>query len=68
MKTKKKIEVWKLEDVKVEDIDMKDYPDFCDAFIASATLNGIELTDEELNEVNEDYDYLYSQIENTLYE
>jgi len=67
MKTKKKIEVWKLEDVKVEDIDMKDYPDFCDAFIASATLNGIELTDEELNEVNEDYDYLYTQIENTLY-
>jgi len=67
MKTKKKIEVWKLEDVKVEDIDMKDYPDFCDAFIASATIDGRELTDEELNEVNEDYDYLYSQIENTLY-
>ena len=67
MKTKKKIEVWKLEDVKVEDIDMKDYPDFCDAFIASATIDGRELTELELNEVNEDYDYLYSQIENTLY-
>ena len=67
MKTKKKIEVWKLEDVTVEDIDMKDYPDFCDAFIASATIDGRELTDEELNEVNEDYDYLYTQIENTLY-
>ena len=67
MKTKKKIEVWKLEDVKVEDIDMKDYPDFCDAFISSATIDGRELTELELNEVNEDYDYLYSQIEKTIY-
>jgi hypothetical protein len=42
--------------VTVQDIDFKDYPDFCDAFIESAIWEdtGEDLTDDELDQVNED--------------
>ena len=37
-------------DVEVENLDMKDYPDFCDAYISSATFecNKKPLTDNQL--------------------
>tara|TARA_B100000161_G_scaffold229727_1_gene176780 strand:- start:30 stop:260 length:231 start_codon:yes stop_codon:yes gene_type:complete len=42
-------------DVKVDGIDMKDYPDFCDAYIDSAKFvsSGKELTDVELEQLQE---------------
>lgn len=41
--------------IEIEDIDTKDYPDFADAFISHAKWNnGVELTDEELDELNEE--------------
>jgi hypothetical protein len=45
----------RLTDVTVQDIDFKDYPDFCDAFIESASWEdtGEELTDDELEAVND---------------
>tara|TARA_R100001244_G_scaffold52352_2_gene45414 strand:- start:276 stop:461 length:186 start_codon:yes stop_codon:yes gene_type:complete len=49
----------KIDNVEVEDIDMKDYPDFCDAFIAYADYNGKEMTDKQLDELNDDSDYVY---------
>ena len=46
----------RLTDVTVQDIDFKDYPDFCDAYIESASWEdtGEELTDDELEAVNND--------------
>ena len=46
----------RLTSVTVQDIDFKDYPDFCDAFIESAVWEdtGEPLTDDELEQVNED--------------
>lgn len=39
----------------VEDVDMRDYPKFCDAFISYAeTVDGRELTEEELEALNLD--------------
>lgn len=54
----------KIVDVVVTDIDTKDYPDFCDAYIAEAWCENdegkfIKLTDEELDELNEDRDFVY---------
>ena len=45
----------RLTDVTVQDIDFKDYPDFCDAYIESASWEdtGEELTDDELEAVND---------------
>ena len=42
-------------DIEIENIDMKDYPDFCDAVIGSAKFKGtgIELDDNELVELQE---------------
>jgi len=38
--------------IEIEDIDMKDFPDFCDAFVSYAEFeDGTELTDEQLDEL-----------------
>ena len=50
-----KIDVNKLENIEVDGIDTRDYPDFVDAFISYAEMDGVELTDEQLNELNDDY-------------
>ena len=46
----------RLTDVTVQDIDFKDYPDFCDAFVESASWEdtGEALNDDELEAVNND--------------
>lgn len=46
----------RLIDVTVQDIDFKDYPDFCDAYIESASWEdtGQALNDDELEAVNND--------------
>jgi hypothetical protein len=56
-----------IENVQVEGIDFADYPDFCDAFIASADRNGTPLNEEELEELNEDKDFVYECINKQLY-
>jgi len=56
-----------ISDVVVEDIDTKDYPDFVDAFIASALYDGKEMTDAQLEEINEDGDFIHEQTMNQLY-
>ena len=56
-----------IEDVAVDGIDYSDYPDFCDAFIASATYTGKPMSDEMLDTLNEDYDFVYESVENYLY-
>ena len=40
----------------VENIDGRDYPDFCDAFIAACDIDGRPATEEELDLLNEDSD------------
>jgi len=40
-----------VQSIQIEDVDYKDYPKFCDAFISFAEYeDGTELTDEELEE------------------
>jgi hypothetical protein len=56
-----------IDNVKVEGIDTKDYPDFCDAFIASADYGGEPMTDEQLEELNNDRDYVYECVQNHLF-
>lgn len=56
-----------IEDVEVDGIDTRDYPDFCDAYIASATYMGREMTEEELEVLNDDRDYVYEKVQDRLY-
>jgi len=62
-----KLDYSKIEDVTVDGIDTRDYPDFCDAFISSATYDGRDMTDEELDALNQDYDYVYARVMDKLY-
>ena len=57
----------KISDVEVEGIDTADYPDFCDAFIASADYDGREMTDMELDTLNDDSDFVYGAVQTHLY-
>lgn len=52
--------------VEFEGIDYSDYPDFCDAYIISADLNGVPMNGEQLDALNESdlryellMDYIY---------
>jgi hypothetical protein len=69
MSTKNIIEMdySKISNVKVEGINYNDYPDFTDAFIASADYNGEPMDDEQLDMINMDDDYVYDCIINYIY-
>ena len=57
----------KISDVEVEGIYTADYPDFCDAFIASADYDGREMTDVELDTLNDDSDFVYDAVQTHLF-
>ena len=57
----------KIDNIQIEDIVTEDYPDFTDAFIASADYDGRSMTEEELDELNEDGDFVYEQVIKFLY-
>jgi hypothetical protein len=57
----------KISGVVVEGIDTNDAPDFVDAYIADADYDGEPMTDEQLEELNYDGDFVYSAVERHLY-
>jgi len=56
-----------IEDIQLDGIDYRDAPDFCDAFIVSASYNGREMTQEELDILNEDTSFVYECMLSYLY-
>jgi len=42
-----------LKNLEIDGVDIKDYPDFVDSFVSYAEYNGKELTDKEIEKVNE---------------
>ena len=56
-----------IDNVEIEGIDFKDYPDFCDAFISSAYYNGKPMTEDQLDEINDDSDFVYECLQNHLF-
>ena len=57
-----------LEDIVIQ-YDPRDYPDFANAYLESATYEGRDLTDEEIEWLEEnEWEYFYNYIfENQLY-
>ena len=66
-KLKEVMDYKKIDNIEVDGIDTKDYPDFCDAYISSADYDGVPMTDKQLDELNEDGDYVYGHIMDYLY-
>ena len=56
-----------LTDLVADGIDMRDYPDFADAFITSAYVDGREATEDELDAINEKSELVYETVTSQLY-
>jgi len=56
------MDLTKIDNVQLDDVHTWDYPKFCDAYISYAELEGVEMTEEQLDELNEDTDFLHEQI------
>jgi hypothetical protein len=55
--------------IEVENVDTKDYPDFCDAFISYAEFkNGVELTEDQIEQLNDEHsDLVYEAAFDSIY-
>jgi hypothetical protein len=56
-----------IDNIEFEGIDPNDYPDYCDAYIISADYNGREMTEDEIEELNDDSGFVYDKLMNFLY-
>jgi hypothetical protein len=57
----------KISNIEVEGIDKNDYPDFSDAYIYYAEYDGEPMTDKQIEELNENGEFVYEQIHRRLY-
>jgi len=57
----------KITNVMVEGIDHRDCPDYCDAFIASADYDGVEMNEELLDELNDCGDFVHESVYSQIY-
>lgn len=61
------MDLTKVENIEFDGIDYKDYPDFCDVFIVKADYDGKETTEEQLEEINNDSDFVHEQLTDYLF-
>ena len=52
----------KIDDIDFDGIDHSDAPDYCDAYIVSCCINGLEATEFELDKINNDRDFVYEEL------
>jgi len=57
----------KIKHIEVDGIDHSDAPDFSDAYISYAEYDGRKMTDEEIDQLNEDSDFVYESVCNWLW-
>ena len=53
-----------IKDIEIDGIDYRDAPEYSDSYISAATYRGKSLTEEELEVLNEDIDFVYYCIQN----
>ena len=56
-----------IDDIQFDGIDHNDHPDYCDAYIHSAYYYGDPMSEEMLEELNNDRDFVYEQLMSYLY-
>jgi len=62
-----KLDLTKIDNIEFDGIDHNDYPDYCDAYITSADYDGIPMSDEQLDELNENSDFVYEKLMDYLH-
>ncbi|MFA5152834.1 MAG: hypothetical protein WC554_09765 [Clostridia bacterium] len=66
-KASKKLDYSEISNIEFENIDYNDSPDFCDVFISSADYKNREMTEDELEKLNEDSDFIHENLMKYLY-
>ena len=51
----------------IEGVDHSDYPDYCDAYISEASYDDEPMTPEQLEELNNDTQFVYDAVMNWLH-
>jgi hypothetical protein len=54
-------------DIEIDGINYSDAHDFCDAFICYANYGDREMTQSEIDELNENRDFVYEQVLKKIY-
>ena len=57
----------KISNIQFEDIDHNDHPDYCDAYIISADYGDNEATEEQLELINNDKEFVHEQLLDYLF-
>ena len=65
--TNLKLDYSLIHSVEVDGVDTRDYPDFSDAYISNAWYGDREMSDEELDILNEDGDYVWQSVYDTVF-
>ena len=63
-----KLNLSKIDNMEFEGVDFKDYPDFVDAFLVAADYNGKEMTEEQIDYINDEhYDFVNEQVYDSIF-
>lgn len=60
------IDYSKIDNIVFGDVRYNDYPDLCDAYIESADYDGNPMSEEMLDEIDEDSQFVYESLLNYL--
>lgn len=56
------IDFSKITNIEFDDVFQDDAPDYCDAYIVSCDIDGIEATSQQLDEINKDSDFIHEKL------
>jgi hypothetical protein len=65
-KNQRTMDITKIDNIIFDGIDHKDAPDYVDTFILSADYDGQTMTDEQLDEINGNAEFIHEQLINYL--
>jgi len=63
-----KLDLSKISNIEVENVNHRDYPDYCDAFISNADYKGKLMTENQLEELNNNHSqFVYEKVIESIY-
>ena len=63
-----KLDLRKVDNMEFDGMDFADYPDFVDAFLVTADYDGRELSEEEIDYINDEhYDFVNERVYSSLF-
>ena len=61
--SEEELDLGKIDNVVIEGVDHKDAPNYSDAFVVSADYNGVEMTEDQLTDLLDNYsDFVHDMV------